>query len=113
MKKKLIVILGVTAVSVLAAVGIFAGIAAQSVDDDNGKQSFAERVAEILGLETSDVDDAFAQAKDEIREERTDGYLAKLVEDGTLTQDESDAIQTWIDAKPDVEFSYDTTAKGW
>ena len=117
MKKRLAVILSVTAVSVLAAVGIFAGIAAQSTDNDDSKRSFAERVASILGLETSDVEDAFAQAKDDIREERTGGYLANLVENGKLTQEESDAIQTWLDAKPDVEFSFDATVKaskrGW
>ncbi len=112
MKKRLTVILGVTAVSVLAAVGIFAGIAAQSTDDDNRKQSFAERVASILGLEPSDVKDAFAQAKDEIRGERTDAYIAKLVEYGKLTQDEADAIQTWLNAKPDVETTM-AAKHGW
>ncbi|MXX91919.1 MAG: hypothetical protein F4Y63_00500 [Chloroflexi bacterium] len=105
MKKRLTVILSVTAVSLLAAVGIFAGIAAQSTDDDSGRQSFAERVASILGLETSDVEDAFAQAKEEIRDERSDGYLAKLVEHAKLTQEEADAIQTWLDAKPDIELT--------
>ena len=112
MKKRLTIILSVTAVSVLAAVGIFAGITAQSSDDDGGKRSFAERVASILGLETSDVEDAFAQAKDELREEHTDAYLAKLVEYGKLTQDEADAIQSWLDAKPDIEFTM-TSKRGW
>ena len=112
MKKRLTVILGVTAVSILATVGIFAGIAAQSGDDDSGKRSFAERVASILGLETSDVENAFSQAKDEMRDERTDGYLSKLVEDGTLTQSESDAIENWIDAKPDVEITM-SGKRGW
>lgn len=112
MKKRLTVILSVIAVSVLAAAGIFAGIAAQSSDDEAGKRSFAERVASILGLETSDVEDAFTQAKDELREEHTDAYLAKLVEYGKLTQDEADAIQTWLDAKPDVEFAM-ADKRGW
>lgn len=112
MKKRLTIILSVTAVSIIAAVGIFAGIAAQSTDDDGGKRSFAERVASILGLETSDVEDAFAQAKDEIREEHTDAYLAKLVEYGKLTQDEAGAVQTWLDAKPDIEFTM-TSKRGW
>lgn len=112
MKKRLTVILGIAAVSVLAAVGIFAGIAAQSTDNDSGNRSFAERVASVLGLETSDVENAFAQAKDEMRDERTDSYLARLVENGKLTQDESDAIQTWLDAQPDVEFTM-SGKRGW
>ena len=112
MKKRLSIILIGASVTVLAAIGAFASIAAQSTEDDSDSQSFVERVASILGLETSDVEDAFAQAKDEMREERTDSYLAKLVENGTLTQEEADAIQTWMDAKPDVEFAM-SDKRGW
>ena len=103
MKRRVGILLGITAVSVLAVAGLFAGIAAQENDESDGKRSFAERVASILGLETDAVEDAFAQAKGEIADERQDAYLAKLVEDGTLTQDEADAIETWQDSKPDVE----------
>ncbi len=117
MKKRLGIFLGITAVSVLAVVGVFAGIAAQDGQEDGGKQSFAERVASILGLETETVEDAFAQAKDEMADERSDAYLAKLVEHEKLTQEEADAIVVWKDAKPDVEFSFGELTKsekrGW
>ena len=117
MKKSLGIFLGITAVSVLAVVGVFAGIAAQESDADSGKRSFAERVASILGLEAETVKDAFTQAKDEMAGERKDAHLAKLVEHGKLTQDESDAIVAWQDSKPDVEFNFGEATKsmkrGW
>ena len=117
MKKKLGIAFGITAVSILAVVGIFAGIAAQSDGSGDGKRSFADRVASILGLDSSVVQDAFTQAKDEMRDERKDEYLAKLVEHGKLTQEEADAIVAWQDSKPDVELNYGETAKagkrGW
>ena len=105
MNKRLGIFLGIAAVSVLAAAGVFAGIAAQDGDADNGKRSFPERVAAILGLETETVEDAFTQAKDKIREEHQDAVFAKLVENGTLTQDEADAIEEWKDAQPEVTFN--------
>ena len=117
MKKRLGIFLGITAVSVLAVVGVFAGIAAQESDGDGGKRSFAERVASILGLEAETVKDALTQAKQEMRDDRKDGYLAKLVEHGKLTQEEADAIVAWQDAKPDVEFNFSEATKsmkhGW
>ena len=103
MKKKLGIAFGITAVSILAVVGIFAGIAAQSDGAGDGKRSFADRVASILGLESSTVQDAFTQAKQEMRDEHKAEYLAKLVEHGKLTQEEADAIVAWQDSKPDVE----------
>ena len=111
MKKRLGIFLGITAVSVLAVVGVFAGIAAQESDEDSGKRSFAERVASILGLEAETVKDALTQAKQEMRDDRMDGYLAKLVEHGKLTQEEADAIVAWQDAKPDVEFNFGEATK--
>lgn len=118
MKKRLGIFLGITAVSVLAVVGVFAGIAAQESDEDSGKRSFAERVASILGLEAETVKDALTQAKQEMRDDHKDGYLAKLVEHGKLTQEEADAIVAWQDAKPDVEFNFGEATKsvkrrGW
>ena len=117
MKKRLGIFLGIAAVSVLAVVGVFAGIAAQDGHGDGGKRSFAERVASILGLEAETVEDAFAQAKEEMADEWSDAYLAKLVEHGKLTQEEADAIVAWKDAKPDVEFSFGELTKsgkrGW
>ena len=108
MKKRLSIFLIGTAVSVIAAVGLFAGLAAaQSNDDDGEGQTFVERVAAILGLESDDVESAMHQAKDAIQSERRDAKFAELVENGTLTQEEADAIKTWQDSKPEIEFNLD------
>ena len=113
MKKRLSIFFVGTAVAVVAAVGAFAGIAAQDTDETGSSKSFAERVASILGLETETVEDAFTQAKDEMRDDWQESYLAKLVEDGTLTQDEADGIFDWIEDKPDVEYSVGSRFGRW
>ena len=108
MKKRLSILLIGTAVSVVAVVGAFAGIAAaQSNDGDGDGQSFVERVATILGISSDDVESAFEQATEEMHEERIDAKFAELVENGTLTQEEADAIKEWQDAKPEIEFSFE------
>ncbi len=106
MKKRLSIFLIVTAVSVVAVVGAFAGLAAaQSSDGDGENQTFVERVATILGIESDDLESAMQQVKEEIQTERRDAKLAGFVEDGTLTQDEADAIKTWQDSKPEIELN--------
>ena len=106
MKKRLSIFLIGTAVSVVALVGAFAGLAAaQSSADDNDSQTFVERVAAILGIESDDLEDAMQQVKEEIHSERRDAKFAELVENGTLTQEESDAIEEWQDSKPEIEFT--------
>ncbi|MEE8362512.1 MAG: hypothetical protein V3S18_00415 [Dehalococcoidia bacterium] len=61
-----------------------------------------DRVAQILGIERSDLDDAYDQARDEIRDEKQDARLADLVEDGVITQEQADEIRAWQDARPDA-----------
>lgn len=107
MKKRLTIFLIGTAVSVVAVVGAFAGIAAaQSNDDDGDGLTFVERVASILGIESDDLESAMQQVKDEIQSERRDAEFAELVEKGVLTQDEADAIKAWQDSKPEIEISF-------
>ena len=107
MKKRLSIFLIGTAVSVVAVVGAFAGLAAaQSGDDDGEVQTFVERVAAVLGIESDDLESAMEQVKIEIRSERRDAKFAELVENGTLTQEEADAIKDWQDSKPEIEFNF-------
>ena len=107
MKKRLSIFLIGTAVSVVAVVGAFAGLAAaQSNDDDGDSQTFVERVAAVLGIESDDLESAMQQVKEEMRSEHRDAKFAELVENGTLTQDEADAIKGWQDLKPEIEFSF-------
>ena len=108
MKKRLSIFLIGTAVSVVAAVGAFAGLAAaQSNDDDGDSQTFVERLSAILGIESDDLESAMQQVKQEIQTEQRDAKFSELVENGTLTQEEADAIKTWQDSKPEIEFNFD------
>ncbi len=107
MKKRLSIFLIGTAVSVVAVVGAFAGLAAaQSNDDDGASQTFVERVAAVLGIESDDLESAMQQVKEEIQTERQDAKFSELVEAGTLTQEEADAIKEWQDSKPEIAFNF-------
>ena len=112
--KKLVVGLAAAIVVVLGVAG--GTVLAQSADEDGEKKSFADRVAEILGLESDTVEDALKQARTEMQEERTDAWLDKAVEAEKITQEEADAYSDWLDDRPEgvgewLRFSYNPNAR--
>ena len=112
--KKLVVGLAAAIVVVLGLAG--GTVLAQSAEEDGEKKSFAERVAEILGLESDTVEDALKQAKSEMKDERTDAWLDKAVEAEKITQEEADAYSDWLDDRPEgvgewLHFSYNPNAR--
>ena len=99
----------------LLAAGLAGGaVLAQATDDGtrdsdgDGKSSpmsgVIARVAEILGVEQGQVEDAFDQAITEQAEQKAADGLTALVEKGLLTQENADAIQDWLDARPEGVF---------
>lgn len=97
--KKLVV--GLVA-AIVVAVGVAGGtVLAQSADEDGTKKSFADRVAEILGLDGETVENAMEQAKSDMKDEREDAWTTKMVEAGKITQEQADAYSSWLDARPD------------
>ena len=91
---------GITAGAVLAHGG--------GADGESALNSFASRVAAILGLEESQVQDAFTQAKGEAqvakqaaRETRIQDKLDQMVADGSITQEQADEYMEWIRSKPE------------
>ena len=93
-----------TIVAAVMVLGIMGGVAmAQETDDEDGdtKQSFAARVAEILGLDETTVQDAMDEAREEMRDEALQAKLDWLVENGHMTQDQADEYKTWIESKPE------------
>ncbi len=85
--------------------GSQAGVSfAQNVSDNVSQRSvlFA-RVAKILGIDQQKVEDAFAQAQSEIRQEALDSYLQNLVKEGKITQEQADKYKAWLKSKPDME----------
>ena len=94
-----------TIVAAVMVLGIMGGVAmAQETSDEDGdseKKSFAARVAEILGLDETTVQDAIDQAKAEMQEEALQAKLDRLVENGHMTQDQADEYKTWVESKPE------------
>lgn len=102
------------ALAVIMAVGLTGGIVwaqtggstpaptpeATTTTQTTGK-SFVARVAEILGLEESTVQDAFTQAKRQQVDEAYRGRLDRMVEQGRLTEEEADDQYSWFQDRPD------------
>ena len=58
------------------------------------------RVAELLGKTRAELDSAFATSLDEQANAKFEERMTALVTDGTLTQDQADAANTWFDERP-------------
>lgn len=63
------------------------------------------RVAEILGIEQATLESAFVTAIDEQAETKFDTYVAGLVTDETLTQEQADAATAWFEERPGLSGS--------
>ncbi len=101
-RKKLIIIIGLLAAVLL--VGSVGGVVFAQTEngDDSQPKTLMERVAEKLGIGQQELEDAFTQARSEMRDEALDSYLQKLVDEGKITQDEADQYKAWLQSKPDT-----------
>ena len=72
-----------------------------STDDQSRVGKLASRVAQILGLGEDEVSDAINQARTELRIEAAQNKLDRMVEAGTLTQEQADEYIAWLEAQPD------------
>ena len=94
-----------TVLAALMALGIAGGVVlAQEADEDSMMKSFAGRVAEILGLEETRVQDAIDQARQEMFSERLQEKLDKMVESGRITREQADEYKAWVESQPDGAF---------
>ena len=103
-------------VAALVAVGVMGGTVLAQSADENAVKSFAERVAEILGLDSATVENAMEQAKSDIAEERAQAWLDKMVAADKATQEQADAYMTWYEARPEdvgdkLSFDFNPTAR--
>ncbi len=98
-KKKIIIVS-----SVLAALVIFGTIGGIALADNststNPASTFVTKVASILGIDQTKVQNAFDQAQKEMQSEALDTWLAQQVTDGKITQAQADAYKAWMGAKP-------------
>jgi len=104
----------VALLSVLAIVGTTAGVALADSEDGNESEATSQceelldRVCAIyeentgIAIDPDQLQDAFAQARDEKVIERLESRLQDLVDQGELTQEEADEYLEWWQAKPDI-----------
>ena len=92
--------------SVLVAVMLIAGTPAIASAQEDGLPErqgvLIAQVAEILGIDQQELEDALRQAQMELREGNLDARLQELIADGTLTQQQANELKAWMDARPDV-----------
>lgn len=86
------------------AVGIMgSAVLAHSNGDDGGSpiRGFASRVADILGLDEVDVQDAIKQARTETQNDILQHRLDYKVEQGLITQEQADEYLEWYQSRPE------------
>ena len=101
MRKLRIIIPLVLAVVAVAIISFSIALAQGNEGGDSNASKLAIRVAEILGLDTTVVDDAIKQAHEELRDEAIQKKLNALVEKGRLTQEQADENLNWIQSRPE------------
>ncbi len=110
----------VMALVVVLAVGVIGGaVYAQS---ENGAQPDTEKsvdkpgdklmskVAAILEVDQTELENAFKQAQQELRQEALAERMAKLVEEGRITQEQANEYLKWWQSRPDVPAGLDLPA---
>jgi hypothetical protein len=101
MKKRWIALTATVAILALGALMTGAAFA-QEADSDgkSGVGKLGARVAQILGLDETEVNDAIRQARTELRNEATQEKLDRMVEAGKITQEQADEYLTWFESRP-------------
>ena len=86
------------------ALGITGGTVLAQEDGAGGDSqvgSFVSQVAGILGLDETQVKDAFQQARGELQDEAIQRKLDLMVERGRLTQEQADEYLEWYLSRPE------------
>ena len=86
----------------------------ETADSGTSITPLLEKVADILGVEPTTLNDAYQQAREDLSTEGLWSWLDTLVENGNLTEDQAAEIESWLYALPDawesVPFGLD---RGW
>ena len=112
-------------VAVLATVVLVGGIggvvlAQTGNGDEDGSQpkTLLARVCEIyeqntgVAIDSQELEDAFIQARSEMRDEALNNYLKNLVDQGKITQEQADQYKAWWQARPDIPAGFGFMAPG-
>jgi hypothetical protein len=111
-KKLIMVAILATAVLLAGSIGGVALAQTGSTGDTTSGKTLLARVAAILGIDRQKVEDAFAQARREMRDEALDSYLKNLVDKGKITQQQADQYKAWVKSRPDMS-QYQQKLKEW
>ena len=86
----------------LGATGAVVGATAVSADFPDGVHGgeVLDRVASVLGIDRSELDDAFTQARSELKNQKQAETLKALVDNYTLNEDEALEIGNWLEGRP-------------
>lgn len=106
MRKKHWIIGLIALLTVMVGVGSGTALAQENREEgDRPNQGVISRVAIILGLEEQQVQDAFDQARQELRDERFEEMVGQrldaLVASGRITQEQADELREWYASRPD------------
>ena len=97
--------LAIPLVTGLLAAGLTGASALAHNGDGEGntpKETWATKVAEILGIEDEQtVKDALQQATREVRLDRLEHRLGLMMEAGVLTQEQANEYLAWYEARPE------------
>ena len=106
MKRRWIMLLAVVLLATTSIISTTVILAGEEDAKPSGFDKLSTRVAAILGLDETAVDDAIKQARRELRDEALrakltayEAKLAAMVEKGKLTQEQADEKLRWILAK--------------
>ena len=91
----------VSFIAVAIALALAGGaVLAAGGGDDSRRSDIFERAGQILGIGASELEDAHAQAKRELSDERITAAIEKLVESGLIEQAEADSFAAWMADRP-------------
>jgi len=104
-KSKKFILLAVLAAVIL--VGSIAGVVYaqdEEEEDVSPRAVLLEKIADKLGIDVQQLEDAFNEAVAEMRDEAQVRWLEKAVEEGLITAEEAQEYSEWWTARPDVQF---------
>ena len=102
-KSKKFILIALLAVIVLVGSTVGVVFAQTGNGDESQPKALLGRVAEILDIDQQKLEDAFTQARSEMRDEALDSRLQNLVDQGKITQDEATQYKEWWQSRPAMQ----------
>ncbi len=106
MSKKVKVLISMLVAALLLTVGGVTMVMAEGEEEtapppEASVKGLLERVADILGIDSEALIDAFEQARQEMCEDAFTSHINQAVEEGLITQEQADEVIKWWEARPD------------